>query len=91
MTNSTLAPLSPESTQSLALPLSRIIVKRGAQPFIHRVWALRRVLGLDFVDASQIVAEADRTGAAECREEPLEHAEFHCDRLAALDLAVHLA
>lgn len=73
------------------LRFARVVIKDNREiTIIHGIWTLRKVLGLDFVDAAQLIAAARRTGSAVCITEPLEHAEFHCDRLNAFELPARM-
>jgi ATP-dependent Clp protease adaptor protein ClpS len=52
----------------------------------HVVRSLMRVFGFGLSESERIMLEAHQKGVALCIIEPLEQAEFHRDRLAALSL-----
>jgi len=72
---------TPRQTTGRTIPLVDLVLLAGNALPVTMTTALRTVFGLDFVDASAIMAEAVREGSAFITSEPTEHAEFHQDRL----------
>ena len=73
--------------QAAHLPRYRVLLHNDdINTMDHVTKALMRVFGFDRTKCEAIMHEAHRNGVALCIVEPLEQAEFHRDRLAALSL-----